>query len=167
MTRRPVVAAALAVVLLGAGGCGGDDDSSSGEVDEDLVRELEAVPVTLYLPELRDTRPRKVEVDAGTVRVDLDGEPSWTLVLRPAPDVPDARLCAELGWAVAEGYDCTAADGVVRSTFEEMSSAAVVRGDTLLEADGLVTEVDTDLLDDAVAALQDAPEVSAEDLARE
>ena len=58
-------------------------------------------------------------------------------------------------------------DDAIVADFEEMTTVAVVRDDTVLVLGGLVTEADASLTVDALAALREAPVVSAEELARE
>lgn len=137
-------------------------DDSDPPADEALLKKLEDTGLTLYDIRLRDAEPDKPKVRDGRVEINytLDGYYAWSASLAPAPK---GDLCVVL--EVDPAGSCEYADGVMRYTFEEMSDAAVVRGDTLLRIGGMVTEVDPELLDEAVAALQNAPEISAQDLA--
>lgn len=156
----------VGVVLLAVAGVLGyvalQDDDSDPPADETLVKKLEDTGLTLFDVRLRDAEPDKPKVRDGRVeiRYTQDGYYAWSLSQAPAPE---GDLCVVL--EVDPAGSCEYADGVMRYTFEEMSDAAVVRGDTLLRIGGMVTEVDPELLDEAVAALQNAPEVSAAELA--
>lgn len=140
-----------------------DDSDPDPSRDEELVTQLEDTGLTLFDIGLRDAEPGKPKVRNGRVEITYteDGNYAWSASQAPAPG---GDLCVVL--EVDPAGHCEYADGVMRYTFEEMSDAAVVRGDTLLRIGALVTEVDPDLLDEAVAALQNAPEISPEQLAR-
>jgi hypothetical protein len=153
--------AVLAVAgVLGYVALRGDD--SDPPADETLVKKLEDTGLTLFDVRLREAEPERPKVRDGRVEINHTegGNYAWSTSLAAAPE---GDLCVVL--EVDPAGHCEYADGVMRYTFEEMSDAAVVRGDTLLRIGGLVTEVDPELLDEAVAALQDAPEVSAQELA--
>jgi hypothetical protein len=152
------VAVVLAAALV-TGGCGGPDAKTQGLLDK-----LEATHLKLYEVSLNDAEPVSAKVqDDGSVSVRYDrdnGYHGFTLVIRKA--VYDPQMCKERR---DEGATCSWRDGILRSTFEEMSEVALDRGNETLGLIGLVTEVDPDLLEEAVKALQDAKVVDAETVA--
>ena len=132
--------------------------------EDDLEDALFATGLTLYLPDVPGADPATTKVVEGRVETqyETDGLYAFTLVQRR---VPEGDLCAAL-LAPDHQEGCEARNGVLRETFEEMSSVAVVRGETVLLIRNLVTEVKPGLLDEVVRALRGAPEVDATDLAR-
>lgn len=167
LSARSAVVGAVAVAGVVAAGVLGyvalrDGDSDSDPPSDALAAKLEKTGLTLYDIRLRDAVPGKPKVRGGRVEINytLDGNYAWSTSQAKAPS---GDLCVVL--KVDPAGHCEYADGVMRYTFEEMSDAAVVRGDTMLRIGGMVTEVDPDLLDEAVAALQEAPEVTPEQLA--
>ncbi|WP_154402541.1 hypothetical protein [Nocardioides speluncae] len=166
LNSRQAVIGAVVLVVLGVAAYAGwravRDDDEDPPAKPDLTAELEATGLTLYEIRLRDAVPDKLKVRDGRVEINYteDGSYAWSTSLAPAPK---GNLCVVL--EVDPAGHCEYADGVMRYTFEEMSDAAVVRGDTLLRIGALVTEVDPELLDEAVTALQEAPVVSPEELA--
>lgn len=159
----------LGVVVLAVAGVLGyvawqGDGDSDPPANEGLVTQLEDTGLTLYDIRLRDAEPDKPKVRDGRVEINFtqEGNYAWSASLAPAPK---GNPCVVL--KVDPAGHCEYADGVMRYTFEEMSDAAVVRGDTLLRIGALVTEVDPELLEEAVAALQNAPQISAQDLAEQ
>jgi hypothetical protein len=123
-----------------------------------------ATGLTVYLPDVPGAVPVGTKVVEGRVetRYETDGLYAFTLAQQ---QVPEGDLCAAL-LPPHHQEGCEAGDGVMRETFEEMSSVAVVRGETVLVVRNLVTEVKPGLLDEMVRALRGAPEVDATDLAR-
>ena len=132
--------------------------------EETLEESLFATGLTLYLPEVPGAQPATTKVVEGRVetRFETDGLYAFTLTQQ---QVPEGDLCAAL-LAPHHQQGCEATDGVLRETFEEMSSVAVVRGETLLLIRNLVTEVEPGLLEEVVGALRDAPAADLADLAR-
>jgi hypothetical protein len=132
--------------------------------EDDLEDALFATGLTLYLPEVPGAEPVATKVVEGRVETqyETDGLYAFTLAQHR---VPEGDLCAAL-LAPHHQEGCEAGNGVLRETFEEMSSVAVVRGETVLVVRNLVTEVEPGLLDEVVRALRRAPEVDAADLAR-
>lgn len=169
--RRTVIGAVVLLLAAAAAYAGwrairDDGDSPDEPADPALTAQLQQTGLTLYLPELRDWQLVKTRINPESGYVELkfktpSGGYAYHLTERPAVD---GDLCVKLAYDPAG--DCSYADGVMRYTFEEMSVAAVVRGDTLLVAGGLVTEEEPERLDEAVEALQTAPEVSPEELSR-
>lgn len=153
--------ASIALLLLAfvAGGCGGPDEKTQRVIDE-----IDDARLTLYEVSLRDAEPvsSKVQDDGSvSVRYDRDnGYYGFTLVIRKA--VYDPHACKARR---DEGATCSWRDGILRSTFEEMSEVALDRGGETLALSGLVTEKDPELLEDAVEALQKAKKVDAETVA--
>jgi hypothetical protein len=153
--RGLAVALALLMTVLVAGACGGPDAKT-----RTLTDKLEDTHLTLYEISLRDARPASTKVNSdGAVEVRYDrtnGYASFTLVIGPAKYDPTA--CARFR---KSGAQCSWRGGVLRSTFEEMSTVWVDRGKVRLGLGGLVTESDPTLLEDAVKALQKAKVVDA------
>lgn len=140
------------------------DDPREGPVDEVLAGQLADTGLTLYLPDVRDYRPQRPQVVNGRVTVGFtaeDGEHRLTLVIQAASSLSD--LCEDLHDPADE---CVSDGDELRFSFEEMSTAGVVRGDSALRATGMVTEADPELLDDALRALREAPRISPRDLSR-
>ncbi|GAA1478759.1 hypothetical protein GCM10009623_32050 [Nocardioides aestuarii] len=146
------MAAAVAMLVLAA--CSGPDAA--------LVEDLEATGLTLHAPDLRGSDPVAVEAADGKVRVayDEDGYGLYTLEIAPAPV---GELCRGIDFE--RGSSCDGDEDTMVASFEEMTVVAVRRDDVVLVARGLVTEADATLVDDAVAALREAPQVSAAELA--
>ncbi|CUR55548.1 exported hypothetical protein [metagenome] len=154
-SKGPVVAlVGVLAFLVVAVGCGQD-------VDSEVVADLERSGLALHLPEIRGEVPVAVKLVEGS-EVVLSYDDDGYVYTVSEQRAPDGALCR--GIAYEEGSDCSESAGVMRADFEEMSVVAVSRGDTVLVARGLVTEADATLVDDVVAALTDAPEVSARDL---
>ena len=132
--------------------------------EEALEESVFATGLTLYLPDIPGAVPAATKVVEGRVetRYETDGLYAFTLTQQR---VPEGDLCAAL-LPPHHQEGCEAGDGVMRETFEEMSSVAVLRGDTVLVIRNLVTEVKPGLLDEVVRALRSAPAVDAADLAR-
>ena len=161
--------------------------SSCASANSDLEGQLQDTGLTLYLPELAGQLPAGVrdETEPGVTEGDPDsadtggdavedahptslvvatsevtitytrsGAPAYELRQLPAPTEPLCRAVDHVA-----GSDCSERDGVMRSTMEEQTQVAVVRGNTLLVLDGLVTETQPGLADAAVDALQLAPVV--------
>ena len=132
--------------------------------EEALEDALFATGLTLYLPDIPGAVPAATKIVEGRVetRYETDGLYAFTLTQQ---GVPEGDLCAAL-LVPHHQAGCEAGNGVMRETFEEMSSVAVVRGETLLVVRNLVTEVKPGLLDEVVRALRGAPKVDVADLAR-
>lgn len=154
----PVTIALLLVAFL-AGGCGGPDEKTQRVIDK-----IGETKLTLYEVSLRDARPvsSKLQEDGSiSVRYDRDnGFHGFTLVIRTS--VYDPQVCKERR---DEGATCSWREGILRSTFEEMSEVALDRDGETLGLTGLVTETDPELIEDAVKALQKAKKVDAETVA--
>ena len=153
-SRRTVVALiGVPALLIVAAGCKPD-------ADPEVVSDLEESGLALHLPEIRGKASVAVQVIEGEVVLSYDDDGYRYTVSEQRS--PKGALCR--GIHFEEGSDCSETDGVMRADFEEMSVVAVTRGETVLVARGLVTESDAALVDDVVAALSDAPEVSAQEL---
>lgn len=170
MSRSAHVATGLvAVVVLVVVGLVWAGTHNDPPARHGLAQRLADTGLALYLPDLHGARVRRTTITGdGAVVSDFDiprkpfvDEQEFYLEQRP---VPRGDLCR--AFTNDPEDDCHERDGVVRTTFEEMSTAAVVRGRTLLVFQSLRTEDDPHLLDDAVRALQRAPEVSPDQLAR-
>jgi hypothetical protein len=153
------VAALLAVATVAATvvACGPTPEA-------DLEDALFATGLTLYLPDVPGAEPGATQVVEGRVETQYESDDLYAFTLVQQP-VPEGDLCAAL-LAPHHQAGCEAGNGVMHETFEEMSSVAVVRGETVLVVRNLVTEVEPGLLDEVVRALRSAPEVDAADLAR-
>jgi hypothetical protein len=154
---RAVAALVALVVLATSAACGPSPE-------DDLEDALFATGLVLYLPDVPGAEPVATKVVEGRVETQYEADDLYAFTLTQQP-VPEGDLCAAL---VAPHHQegCEDGNGVMRETFEEMSSVAVVRGETLLVIRNLVTEVRPGLLDQVVVALQAAPEVDAAELAR-
>lgn len=157
----PAVLPVILLLMVGllAGGCGGPDAKTRGLVDK-----LEDTKLTLYEVSLRDARPVSAKVNGdGEIEIRYDrtnGYNGFTLEIRKAKY--DPQVCKERR---EQGATCSWRDGIMRTTFEEMSDVAVDRDGEHLGLGGLVTESDPELLEDAVEALQKAKVVDAETVA--
>jgi hypothetical protein len=153
------VIALLLVTALVAGGCGGPDPKTTRLIDK-----LDATHLTFYEVSLRDARPVSVKVrEGGEVDIRYDrnnGYYGFTLVIRKA--AYDPQVCKPFR---DQGAECSWRDGIVRSTFEEMSTLRLDRGGESIGMGDLVTESDPTLLEDAVKALKGAKVVDAQTLA--
>jgi hypothetical protein len=149
----------VALTALVATGCGGPDPKTARLIDK-----LEATKLTLYEVSLRDARPVSAKVNGdGEIEVRYDrtnGYYGFTLVIRKA--TYDPQVCTKRR---EQGATCSWRDGIMRSTFEEMSDVALDRSGEHLGLGGLVTESDPTLLEDAVKALQKAKVVDAKTVA--
>lgn len=132
--------------------------------EEDLEDALFATGLTLYLPDVPGAVPAATKVVEGRVETQYETDGLYAFSLTQQR-VPKGDLCAAL-LAPDHQEGCEVSNGVMRETFEELSSVAVVRGETVLVVRNLVTEVEPGLLDVVVRALRGAPEVDATDLAR-
>ena len=157
--------APLAATLLLAGlltSCGHD-------VDPALVADLEELDIPLFLPDLRGAELSDLHVDGTRAVADLDVSPGASyeqLLAAVSYGGPGAGLCGSTAFLHEDGSTCrdNGEDAVI-ADFEEMSTVVVLRDGVFLVARGLVTEADPDLALDAVVALREAPQVSAEELA--
>lgn len=163
--RRLLIATAL-VLAVAASSCRADPEA---ELDPDpaLVAELEDLDTPFHLPRLAELRGYEVDdvrVEQGAARMDLlrDGRPGVVLLELPWGG---RALCRELADVRMSGSGCRNEGDDMVSDFEEMTSVAVRRGDTVLVLTGLVTEADPELVEDALELLRSAPEASAEELA--
>ncbi len=151
------VAAQLVLVLATSVACGPTPE-------EDLEDALFATGLMLYLPAVPGAEPAATKVVEGRVETQYESDGLYAFTLTQQR-VPEGDLCAAL-LAPDHQEGCETGDGVMRETFEEMSSAAVVRGETVLVVRNLVTEVEPGRLEEVVRALRGAPKVDAADLAR-
>lgn len=162
--RSRVRSVLLAPVALGAFSVSGCSDP-----DPRLVAELEALESAFYLPDLRDSGLSNLHVDGGLAVADVTAFPGASLQqgVATVPYVGGLSLCQQFDHTYLADSDCrdNAEDAWI-ADFEEMTTVGMVREDgTLLVLSGLVTEADPTLTDDALAALREAPRVSAEELA--
>lgn len=160
MTTGPRLAPAL--VLVGV-------LSSCSSPDPALVAELEALDSAFYLPDLRGSELANLHVDGDLAVADVTAFAGASLRqgVATVPFVDGLSACEQFAWTYLADSDCrdNGEDAWI-ADFEEMTTVGLVREDgTLLVLGGLVTEADRALTDDALAALREAPEVSAEELA--
>jgi hypothetical protein len=158
--------APLAATLLLAGLL----SSCSHDADPALVAELEALDSSFYLPDLRGSDLANLHVDGDLAVADVTAFVGTSLRqgVATSPYVDGASVCEQFAWTYLADSDCRdAGEDAWVADFEEMTTVGLVREDgTLLVLGGLVTEADPALADDALAALREAPEVSAEELAQ-
>ena len=175
--RRPLAAlAAAAVVAVVLTGCSDSPDAPEhapeGEVDDGLAQKLEDLGITLYLPDLRDSTVESSSYDdefpgvktrfVGLYNTALDQ--TWSVTQYKAPAEVKESVCSAIN-SDNTGDGCDEAEGWAYDDYEGSTSVYVLRGDTLLVA-YVETEDDDELTDQTVEALLEAPEISAEDLAR-
>lgn len=157
--RALLVTAVLGALSPFVSACGGPDPA--------LVADLEGLDTALHLPDLRGSGLSNLYVDGDRAVADVTALAGASLVQIRATPSDGASRCETYSWAYLADSDCreVGLDAFV-ADFEEMTTVGVVRDDgTLLVLAGLVTEADRTLAEDALAALREAPAVSAEELA--
>jgi len=157
-----VVLAAAALVVRSM------DDGGQPAADEKLAARIRATGVTPYLVDLdgaevtdvrfRDDRP-------GLVLVDYDGDDGSSFTLALSTSEP-GDLCGPGGSGEDEdGGSCTSDGDRASTEFEEMGTFTVRKAGTELTIDTVI-ESDPGLPERAFTALDEAREVSADELAR-
>ncbi|MBF4160895.1 hypothetical protein [Nocardioides acrostichi] len=160
----------LAALLLG----GLPLAACSNDADPELTQALAATGFDLYLPEMDGYEVGDVEVSTEAMVSAEVARTGFSMRLeeRPAAGLETVTdLChTRLMRPYRQGGDsCAPSDDegihAAAISFEEMTDVFVVRGNTLLAIRGVVSEADPGAVPDALAALRDAPEVSASELA--
>jgi pimeloyl-ACP methyl ester carboxylesterase len=145
--------------------------SSCSSPDPALVAELEALDTSFYLPDLRGSGLADLHVAGDLAVADVTAFVGTSLRQGVAtiPYAEGSSVCEQFAWTYLADSDCrdNGEDAWI-ADFEEMTTVGLVREDgTLLVLGSLVTEADPALAEDALAALREAPRVSAEELAEE
>jgi hypothetical protein len=129
----------------------------------DRIEEIAAAPVTHYQPEIRGVRGDGYATEQG-VRLSylVESAPGQTyLVVELVPSRPGTDLCEQL--QPVPTPDCESDGTTMREGAEDYAGIAVVRGDTVLHAQGVdTTEV---AAEEVLEALRTAPVVDATALA--
>ena len=150
---RAATPLAVVAVALGAG------SAAAAAQDVDRIAEIAAAPVTHYQPEIRGVRGTGYATEEG-VRLTylLETQTSRAYVaVELIPSRPGADLCEQL--QPVETPDCVSDDTTMREGAEDYAGIAVVRGDTVLHAQGVdTTEVASE---EVLEALRTAPVVDA------
>ena len=140
----------------------------SHDVDPVLLADLEALEIPLFLPDLRDSGLSNLHVDGNRAVADVTALVGTSYEQLPAVvDYGDATdLCASARFLHGADSDCRHnGDDALIADVDARTTVVVQRDGVFLVLRGLVTEADPGLALDAVEALQDAPEVSAQELA--
>jgi hypothetical protein len=152
-----VVLLALVLAVPGVSACGGPTPAE---------KKFEKLHLTLYLPKVPGAVVGKSRVRNHMAETDYRDakDPSTYLFTLSQRPVPSGGLCRTL-LAPDHQSGCHVRGGVLSETFEEMSTAGAVRGQTMLVAFNLVTEEDPTLLPTVIRALRTAPRVKPDELA--
>lgn len=171
MSRRRILALPLVLVLVGAGAlaCDPDPACEPAGVDPEVAAMVEDLDLTLYDVRLDDAEVTEARADDVEVvlRYEHAGEFRYTVVVEQAPT---GDLCRANGYGPdgtdPQGGSCTSSGDRMTTEFEEMGSASLRRGTTLVSVSNLIIEMDDGLQDRALDALAAAEPLSVDDLGR-